>query len=280
MSIRLCLGEYAKNGYEPENMGIVIYSVEELCFFIRENACLLEEGLMNEALILWLEKECGLVSLAEELKKALRKKVSLKAFVDILLEYTGFFSPREKKEILESIMENSSMTISQKRKAKADALLERGQIGLAGREYGRLLEQTEHHEKEQRSRLYHGCGVCLARLFYFEAAGNYFLKAYQLGGRMDSLQQYLLALRLSRPEEEYLEYLRENEEIYEDSLRLEEELEKWKADWQESHNASLLERIRLEKQADPRSYQDRLKERIEYLKDAYREMVTIQSHAN
>ena len=34
MRIRLCIGEYAKNGYEPERMGIKVYSIEELCYFI------------------------------------------------------------------------------------------------------------------------------------------------------------------------------------------------------------------------------------------------------
>ena len=53
MSIRLCIGECAKNGYEPLHMGTVIYSVEELCFFIRENACLLDENFLNEELIYW-----------------------------------------------------------------------------------------------------------------------------------------------------------------------------------------------------------------------------------
>lgn len=273
MSIRLCLGEYAKNGYEPEHMGIIVYSVEELCFFIRENACLLEEGLMNESLTEWLEKECGLLALAEELKKALRKKVSLKAFVDILLEYTGFFSGEEKKEILLSITENSKLTVWEKRKAKADALLARGQVGLAGKEYEKLLEQLAPQEKELRGRIYHGCGVCLARLFYFRAAGEYFLKAYQENGRLDSLRQYLLSLRLSMPEAEYLNFLAQHEEVYEDSLRLEEELEEWRAGWQESRSAGLLEAIRREKTADSRAYQQKLEERIEYIKDAYREMV-------
>lgn len=272
MSIRLCLGEYAKNGFEPETIGTVIYSVEELCFFIRENACLLEEGFMEEKLIVWLEKECGLSSLAEELKKALRKKVSLKTFVDLILTYTGFFSAEARKEILFAITENSTMNVYEKRKAKADAFLEKGQVGLAGREYERLLEQLPEEERLLKGQIYHCCGVCLARLFYWKMAAKYFKRAYEITGKMDSFSQYLLAMRFSMPEAEYLQFLGENG-IYEDSLRLEEQLEEWKADWEDSSEARLLKQIQEEKESNSLGYQQKLEQRIEVLKDAYREML-------
>ena len=92
MSIRLCIGEYASVGYEPEAMGIKVYSLEELVFFIRENAVLLDNGFMDESLGEWLSAECKLQELGEELRKASRKRVSLKTYVGILLEYSGFYS--------------------------------------------------------------------------------------------------------------------------------------------------------------------------------------------
>ena len=87
MSIRLCIGDYAKNGYEPEHMGMKVYSLEELCFFIKENAYLLDDSFVEDGLGSWLAKECGLQELGEELQKAARKKVSIKSFVGIILEY-------------------------------------------------------------------------------------------------------------------------------------------------------------------------------------------------
>ena len=81
MSIRLCVGEYAKNGYEPEHMGMKVYSLEELCFFMKENAYLLDEGLMEEELGRWLSQECKLEELGEELKKAIYRKISLKRII-------------------------------------------------------------------------------------------------------------------------------------------------------------------------------------------------------
>lgn len=272
MSIRLCLGECAKKGYEPEHRGVIVYSVEELCFFLKENACLLEEGLMSEGLADWLEKECCLPQLADGLRKALRGKVSLKAFVAVILDYTGFFSHSERDSILLTITENSQMNVYEKRKAKADTLLEKGQFGLADREYTRLLGQLPKEEESLRGKIYHGCGVSLARRFYFSQAGEYFWKAYEITGQLDSLRQYLLTKRLSMSEPEYMEFLKEHEELYEDSLLLEERLEELKENWQDSQGAGVLEGIRREKESDTLGYRQKLRERVEYLKAAYREM--------
>ena len=92
MSIRLCIGEYARIGYEPEQMGIKVYSIEELCFFIRENAFLLDDGFVDDSLGAWLMEECKIEDFGRELRNASSKRMSLKNYVAMILEYTCFFS--------------------------------------------------------------------------------------------------------------------------------------------------------------------------------------------
>lgn len=272
MSIRLCIGDYAQKGYEPENMGINVYCLEELCFFIRENACLLDDSLASGQLIQWIREECGLTRLAEELDRAIRKKAPLKGFIEILLNYSGFFSEEEKQEILLAVAENNQLSGYEKRKAKADALVMKKSYGLAGREYAGLLRQLPDEERKMRGEIYHGCGVCLAGLFYFKLAGEYFLKAHEMTGRVESFRQYLWTKRLSMTKDQYVAYLSTHQEAYEDSLSMEEELESIKEGWQDSHNARLLEMIRTQQEETGNSFGQRLTERVEYLKSAYREM--------
>lgn len=275
MSIRLCIGSYAKNGYEPEHMGIKVYSLEELCFFIRENAYLLDQGFVDESLGKWLVSECGLLELGEELNKAARKRVSLKAFTGIILEYACFFTKEVNKEIENVIVENSSLSIYEKKKAKADALVKKGRYGLAGKEYGKLLQMLPDDMTILKGDIYHGCGVCLAKMFYFTLAGEYFFKAYALNGKTASYQQYLWAKRLSMTEAEYLDFLKEHEEAYEDSVEMEEYLEKLKIQWEHSHTGLLFAGIEKEKEMQRvADYQKKLEERVDYLKDAYREMIS------
>lgn len=274
MSIRLCIGNYAKNGYEPEHMGINVYSLEELCFFIRENAYLLDQGFVDESLGNWLISECGLQELGEELNKASRKKISLKSFVGIILEYACFFTKEVNLEIENIIVENSSLSIYEKKKARADALVKKGHYGLAGKEYAKLLQMLPDDLTILKGEIYHGCGVCLAKMFYFTLAGEYFLKAHTLTRKIASYQQYLWTKRLSMTEVEYVEFLKKHEEAYEDSVEMEEYLEELKNQWKRSHTGMLFDGIQKEKEmCQIAEYQNKLQERVEYLKDAYREMI-------
>lgn len=274
MSVRLCIGEYAKNGYEPEQMGIRVYSLEELCFFIRENAYLLDDGFIEVQLGEWLSRECNLSELGEELKKAAYRKISLKAFVGIILEYACFFSKEVNTEIENVIEKNNCLSIYEKRKAKADALLKRGYPGLAGREYGKLLQILPDEQTILKGEIYQGCGICLAKMFYFSKAGEYFLKGHKLTGRIVCYQQYLWTKRLSMTEKEYMEFLQEHKEAYEDSLEMEEVLEGLQEQWEDSRQAMILRNIRLEKEMrNIAQYQKMIEQRVEYMKDAYREML-------
>lgn len=274
MSIRLCIGEYARQGYEPERMGIKVYSLEELVFFIRENAFLLDDAFMEEAMGEWLSEECKLQELGEELRKAVRRRITLKSYIGIILEYSGFYSKEINDEIETIIVENSSRSIYEKKKARADALVQKGHYGMAGKEYAKLLQMLPEDMISLKGEIYHGCGVCLARMFYFHLAGEYFLKAHAMTGKIASYHQYLWTKRLSMSEKEYVEFLRNHEEAYEDSVEMEDYLEKISSQWERSHNGMLMAGIQKEKEMRRiAEYQNKLTERVDYLKDAYREMI-------
>ena len=274
MSIRLCIGEYAKTGYEPERMGIKVYCLEELVFFIKENAFLLDDGFIEDDLGAWLAEECKLQELGEELRKASRRRISLKSYISIILEYAGFYPKEVNEEIENIIVENSSLSIYEKKKARADALVQKGHYGKAGKEYAKLLQMLPDNMTILQGEIYHGCGVCLAKMYYFTLAGEYFLKAHTLTGKIASYHQYLWTKRLAMSEEEYMGFLKEHEEAYEDSVEMEEYLEELSVQWEHSNSGILLKGIQKEKEMlRIAEYQNKLSERVEYLKDAYREMI-------
>ncbi|MGN0305762.1 MAG: hypothetical protein ACI4D2_06360, partial [Lachnospiraceae bacterium] len=70
----------------------------------------------------------------------------------------------------------------------------------------------------------------------------------------------------------YMEFIKEHEEVYEDCLLLEESLKELKKNWKDNPRAGLLESLRSQKETDALVYQQKLRERVEYLKAAYREM--------
>ena len=274
MGIRLCLGNYAKEGYKPEYMGIVVYSLEELCYFIKDNAFILDESFMKESLGVWLAKECGLKELGDDIRKAARKKISMKSFIGILMDYAGFFSKEEEEEIFNALAENGKKNIYEKKKARADALTQRGQYGNAIKEYRKLLHIIPERQIVLRGETYHGLGVCLARLFYFTEAGELFLLAYEMTGRYESYRQYLWTKRLSLSEEEYIQFLKDSSENYEESLAMENFLEELKREWKDSVRGRWLEEIHKRREEKELSdYQILLSQKADYLKVDYRHML-------
>ena len=75
-------------------------------------------------------------------------------------------------------------------------------------------------------------------------------------------------------EKEYMEFIKKHEEAYEDSVEMEHCLEDLNAQWEQSHSGMLLQGIGREKElCRVAEYQNKLKERVDYLKDTYREMI-------
>ena len=60
MGYDLCLQAQAKRPYFIENIRTEIYSLEELCFYLYHNVCLIDETIMNEKLCDWIRDELGL----------------------------------------------------------------------------------------------------------------------------------------------------------------------------------------------------------------------------
>ena len=86
MKAIVCFGEYAKSSYHFEKLGISVNCMEELCYCLKENACLLGREIMEDRLIRFIDTECKVPQLAKELYSLAHQKGSLSAFVTLILE--------------------------------------------------------------------------------------------------------------------------------------------------------------------------------------------------
>ena len=81
MKASLCVGEYCENAYNVEGLDIRVYSMEELCYCLKENAFLLDLSIMNDKLVDWIGEECKVWELAKLLYPMVHKQGSLSVFV-------------------------------------------------------------------------------------------------------------------------------------------------------------------------------------------------------
>ena len=64
MRVSVCVGDYAKKPYCVPGLEVNVFCLEELCCCLKENAFLLDLSLLNDNLLEWIGKECGLAEFA------------------------------------------------------------------------------------------------------------------------------------------------------------------------------------------------------------------------
>ena len=242
--VHLCLGRLADNPYTFEKSRVRVFSIEELYFFLRENAYLLDKNIFTRGLFDWIGKECALPDLGQKLNMLLKNKEKPESFVTVIFEYTGYFDDREIRETQHLVEVSADVTLSEKQKARADYFLESRRYVLALQEYQKLLHDGEGLSPVFLGKVYHNMGCAQAKLFLFEKAAVSFEQASRLGGDPASLLSYLAAMRLHLKEQEYLNFLTEHPEYYEASLELEKLVVERKEGWTASRNESVVAEIK------------------------------------
>ncbi|MCM1144777.1 MAG: hypothetical protein NC318_02445 [Blautia sp.] len=271
-------GNYAKIPYFLEKIYVNVYSLEELCYCLVENAELLDNDIVNGNLVRFLDEQCGLSELAHALYALMNQKGAAHAFVSTILEYAGLY-PSEEIMRVESIIKSSAgLSPYEKQKAKADYLLQNKRYSAAIERYSELLVRLPAEEKGLRGRILHNLGVIHARLFLFERAQAEFLEAYQISGSRDSLEQFLTAQRLRDNNRDYVNYIAEHPELHEVSMQVEHNIERATEAFDATEENRMLFTLRVYKEegsitAGNAAYYDEIETLTEKMKDAYRESV-------
>lgn len=270
----LCLGENAQNPYYFDRAHVRVGTVEELCYFFRENIYLLDSSMCTKELADWIGKECGLPELSDRLKMALKDKSPVSAFVDALFSFTGYCTPAQIHESLRILKETADISRTERQKSRADYFLKTRRYVLAAQEYTLLLDEMYGAKQEAVGEVYHNLGVAQARMFLFEKAADSFKKAWQLTGREESRLQYLAAMRMQLPEKEYVAFLASAPEFYEDSLKLEQMVEERKQEWTKSSTYKVAsEALEVNKEGVYGMTDELLWKKIEPLQAEYRNYV-------
>ena len=106
-----CHAPIAALPYYIEELGINIYSMEELCYFIAGNVFLLDDSFMNEELCTWIEKQMGAYKLAENLRNVMHAGRRLSVFVGLILEDTCYYSKPEIDNIVSTLEQLEQLVI-------------------------------------------------------------------------------------------------------------------------------------------------------------------------
>lgn len=194
----LCTGNRAKKPYCFWSVGVRIYSMEELCYFIYNNIDSVSEEIFSEDLIVFIRDELGLAERAEFLDNLRKNRAEFKDMVVSILCTTDYYDEKQIKDLLKEIDILGKLKQVQRKKRKADEVMKHGKTKSALKEYKNILNSKEIAEltPEECGDILHNIAVTNAKAGAFSAAAEGFLEAYERNGRKESLKQYLYALKL------------------------------------------------------------------------------------
>ena len=198
--VLLSTGAYAKTPYYLEGLGVRVYSAEELCYVLKEDAFFLDRSIVDRKLIRWIEEELMLPKLAAALYPLLQKKTDPGTFAGIILQYVHLYENDVIKKTEAVYREGAGLSPFEKQKNRVDHLLTDGRYRTAVREYDKLLKELPEEEKLLSTAIYHNKGVAFSRLFWYEKAAEMFEEAYRRNGEEEELTAFLTAKRMQLPE--------------------------------------------------------------------------------
>ena len=273
--VYLCLGQNAELPYYFEKAKVHIWNIEELCYFIRENAWLMEPELLTKELVSWVGRQCALPELAERLTAALKEEDCVTAFASCLFSYTGYCPQEQAQQVQKILHTNAGNSETDRAKARGDYFLESGKYFLALQEYEPLMKQLTGAKPEIVGKVYHNAGSAYAGLFLFDRAAAAYEKAWKLLRDKKSALGFLSAKRLGLPEQEYLDFLAKNPELYQISLLVEEQLKECSQKWQDAPEHRFCVSLEEALQNGSRDIcQKQLADKIRELEKEYREAVS------
>jgi len=270
----LCLGKYAEKSYFIKEMNLSIFSIEELCFCLQENAYLLETDFMSLDLVEWLRQECELKELANKLAGIIKRKTSLSLFVKTILEDTFYCDPSEVEEIEHLINHNSYQNKFQKRKNLGDYFAKKKKSAQAIFIYKNLLNEYDLNDAELKSKICHNLAVMHSQFFEFEESAFYFRQANQLAPSNESYLSYLLAKRMLLSEKAYIDFIGESKKHFQMSLEAEGIIERVKRAFEDDkQNLDLDEIIACKNTSYAGEYYQKSSELIHKWKKEYRSLI-------
>jgi hypothetical protein len=246
--LKFCVGKRAKRPYIVKNMRLRLYSMEELDYYIWENASLIDETLLGEELIQWIDEECGMEKLAKQLYEIKHFDGSVHAIAGAVLTAVGIHEAEEIKFLEKRIQMYETMSTKMREKTQADHLFLSGRYVASMERYMVLIEKMKKQEGKLNVEdnrmlvtLFHNMASACARMFFYDAAAHFYEQAYEQGQDEKELKYALLCKKLQLTPMAFEDYIVEHEQYERYVPQVEEMLRQVTEKWATSEKAVELE---------------------------------------
>lgn len=180
MSLILCRHEPVKHPYYIENLGISIYSSQELCYVIYNHPFMVLDGFVDEHLIQFIRDELDMGFMAMKLERWQKSGENPDDLLIIILQECDYYNSSELSKFRQQIHILRKMNPLEYMKNKADYLFLHKQYGKAIAYYEKLAEELKQKYADDsfHGKVYNNLGTAYARIFQLSKAFYAFDTAY------------------------------------------------------------------------------------------------------
>jgi hypothetical protein len=195
----LCQIRRAEHPYLIGSIGLNVYSVEELLYFMKQNLPLLDGTILNEDLVRWLKDELRMRRLSVNLSMVLQRNFSVREFVMPIFREVHYPDEETIRSVDEELKKMEEKPSDLQMKERGDSLFGYGRYLRAIDVYRAAIEETKKNGGGGDSTegiLWHNIGCAHARLFQLEELVSCMEKSYQLLKTEEARGAWLLAVLL------------------------------------------------------------------------------------
>ncbi|MCI8770279.1 MAG: hypothetical protein HFH73_03875 [Lachnospiraceae bacterium] len=274
----LCSSPIAKKPYHFRLTKTNVYSIEEVCYYIRHNIYMMQEEVFDREFAMWIRSELHMDKTADKLEHLIQDHHNIKDIVVTICCSCDYYEEEEIHELIKIMDETAQLPKYARRKLKGDNYLQCRSYEKALEEYEKIFESDEILQADITvyGDLFHNMGVAYVNMGEFHKASELFLKAYEKNGRDGSLAQCLFALRLCKDVETFKKLIKDLEVS-------EEKQEKWEKEYQRAVENSALSKVSkqisklrdLSRSGSVEEYYDKVHSYIVEWKNEYRKQISV-----
>ncbi len=273
-----CSSCIAKKPYHFRLTKTNVYSIEEVCYYIRHNIYMMQEEVFDREFAMWIRSELHMDKTADKLEYLIQDHHNLKDIVVTICCSCDYYEEEEINELIRIMDETDSLPMYARRKRKGDNYLRCQSYERALEEYEKIFESDEILQADITvyGDLFHNMGVAYVNMGELKKASEMFLKAYEKNNRDESLAQCLFALRLGKDTESFEKLVKDLEIPEEKQNQWEEEYHRAMESSALSRGSRQIEKLRnLLKSGAVEEYYDKVQGYIVEWKDEYRRQISV-----
>lgn len=273
-----CSSIIAKKPYLFRLTKTNVYSIEEVCYYIRNNIYMMQEEVFDREFALWLRSELHMDKIAEKLERLIDDHHNIKDIVVTLCCSCDYYEEQEINELIRIMDEIDRLPGYARRKKKGDNYLLCQSYEKAIEEYEKIFESDEILQAGTSvyGNIFHNMAVAFVNMGEFQKASELFLQAYEKNNREESLASCLYCLRFSKDVESF-------KRVVNDLQISEDQQGRWEKEFQEAMEQALkskrvaqIEKLRgLIDSGAVEEYYDKVHTHIIEWKNEYRKQIEV-----